>query len=73
MLQVSTMMKMLRASFEQKQTQMKLAMKDKMEKHKQQIEAEELKKMKNLRQQKKNVMRIRSKAQIAAQNKRSNK
>lgn len=71
--QVSNVMKMLRATFEHKQAQMQLTMKEKMQKYKKGVEEEEFKKMKKLRQRKKQVMRTKSKAQLAIQNKTLNK
>lgn len=57
------MMKMLRASYEQKQDKLKKETKERLEKHRKEIAAVENKKSKKLQQVKKEVFRHRSKAQ----------
>lgn len=58
------MMKMLRASYEHKQEKMKKETKDRLEKHRQEIDAIERKKSRKLQQVKKEVFRNKSKAQL---------
>lgn len=57
------MIKMIKASYEHKQQQMKQATKERVEKHRQMVEAQENMKYKKLQQKKKEVFRQRSKAQ----------
>lgn len=57
------MMKMLRASYEQKQDKLKNETKDRLEKHRREISAIESKKSRKLQQIKKDVFRKRSKSQ----------
>lgn len=63
------MMKMLRASYDNKQDKLKQATKERMEKHQQEVIAIEMKKNKKLKQQKKEVFRYKSKNQIRQENK----
>lgn len=63
------MMKMLRASYENKQAKLKQATKERVEKHQQEIMAIELKKNKKLKQQKKEIFRYKSKSQKRQENK----
>ncbi|CAH1163978.1 unnamed protein product [Phaedon cochleariae] len=60
---ISTMMKMLRSSYDQKQSKLKEETKKRLEKHRQEIEAIEADKGKKLKQKKKEVFRRKSKAQ----------
>lgn len=57
------MMKMLRASYDQKQEKLKKETKQRLEKHRQEIAAIESKKSRKLQQIKKDVFRKRSKSQ----------
>lgn len=57
------MMKMLRASYEQKQEKMKKETKERLEKHRQEIRAIEDKKSRKLQQIKKELFRNKSKGQ----------
>ncbi|KAG5892001.1 hypothetical protein JTB14_007749 [Gonioctena quinquepunctata] len=59
---VSTMMKMLRTSYEHKNEKLKAETKKRVEKHRQEVEAIEANKEKKLKQKKKEVFRNRSKA-----------
>lgn len=59
---VSSMIKKIKATYEHKQNQLKMATKERMEKHKQMVEAFENKRMKKLQAKKKEVFRAKSKA-----------
>lgn len=63
------MMKMIKASYEHKQKQLKEQTKERVEKHKKAIEEIEARKYRKLKQQKKEVFRHRSKAQIREEKK----
>lgn len=57
------MIKMIKASYEHKQQQLKQATKERLEKHRQAIEVQENRKLKKIQQKKKEVFRNKSKAQ----------
>lgn len=63
------MMKMLRATYENKQEKIKKETKERLEKHRQEIEAIEEKKHRKLMKRKKEVFRNRSKSQIKKESK----
>lgn len=63
------MIKMIKASYEHKQQQVKQATKERIEKHKQMVEAQENMKYKRLQQKKKEVFRNKSKVQTKQENK----
>ena len=56
-------MKMVKTNYEHKQEKLKLEMKERVEKHREAVEAQETVKEKKLKQKKKEVFRARSKAQ----------
>ncbi|XP_018580000.1 ribosome biogenesis protein BMS1 homolog [Anoplophora glabripennis] len=66
---VSAMIKMIKATYEHKQEKLKKETKERLEKHRQNIAAQEASKERKLKQKKKEVFRNRSKAQIREKNK----
>ncbi|KAJ8925423.1 hypothetical protein NQ315_009255 [Exocentrus adspersus] len=66
---VSTMMKMIKTAYEHKQEKLKKETKERLEKHRQEVAAQEASKGRKLKQKKKEVFRNRSKAQIREQKK----
>lgn len=65
------MIKMIKTSYEHKQQQLKQATKERMEKHRQMIEAQENRKLRKIQQKKKEVFRNKSKAQKRQESKGS--
>lgn len=65
-------MKMIKTAYEHKQLKLKAEMKERMEKHRQMVAAQEQGKEKNIKRIKKDVFRRKSKAQIS-QEKKANK
>lgn len=63
-LKISSMMKMIKASYQHKQEKLKNETKQRMEKHRAEILAQEHNKEKKLKQKKKEIMRGRSKSQL---------
>lgn len=68
---VSNMIKMIKASYEHKQQKLKQEMRERMEKHKQAVEAQENRKYKKIQAKKKEVFRQKSKAQNKQDNRKS--
>lgn len=56
------MIKMIKTTYEYKQEKLNAEMKERLEKHRQMVEAQESMKEKKLKQKKKEIMRIRSKS-----------
>ncbi|XP_030765681.1 ribosome biogenesis protein BMS1 homolog [Sitophilus oryzae] len=67
---ISSMMKMIKASYQHKQERLKKETKERLEKHREEVSNQEKSKDRKIKQKKKEVMRHRSKAQIS-QEKRS--
>lgn len=63
------MIKKIKATYEHKQSQLKAATKERMEKHKQMVEALENKRTKKIQAKKKEVFRAKSKAAIRQETK----
>lgn len=69
--QVSSMIKRIKATYEHKQQQLKAQTKERLEKHRQMVEAVQNKRARKLQAQKKEVFRAKSKAQIREEKKGS--
>ncbi|GJQ65989.1 hypothetical protein Trydic_g4082 [Trypoxylus dichotomus] len=67
---VSKVMKMIRTAYDHKQQQIKAQTKERLQKHRQMIEAIEANKARKLKREKKEVFRIRSKTQIREERKK---
>lgn len=63
------MLKMLRASYEHKQVQLKKAMSERMTKHQAEVKAQEERKMQREKRQRKEIFRAKSKAKIREEKK----
>jgi hypothetical protein len=63
------MMKMIKANFEHKQEKLKMETQERVKKHREMVEARQAQKDKKLKQKKKEVFRMRSKAQNSQKNK----